>query len=222
MTGIAGNSPIETNSLAALNASTRASGSGQLDQTSFLKLLTTQLKTQDPFDPMDNSQMVAQMAQFSSVSGISEMNASLKAIAAKLDASRIGDAASWIGKNALVAADFVARGTDGTYSGQINLDAPADRVTVDLLDSNGLIVNTQTLGGSSGTVSFAWNGEGETGPVTGPLRVRVSAKSGDTTIATTTNVWTPITAVQSPAGGTAQRLVTPNGLIAPEAAIRLS
>lgn len=56
----------------------------KLDQTAFLRLMTTQLQTQDPFNPMDNTQMVAQMAQFSSVAGISEMNGSLKAIADQL------------------------------------------------------------------------------------------------------------------------------------------
>ncbi len=53
----------------------------QLNQTDFLRLMTTQLKEQDPFNPVDNQAMVAQMAQFSSVAGISEMNNSLKAIA---------------------------------------------------------------------------------------------------------------------------------------------
>lgn len=53
----------------------------KLDQTAFLRLMTTQLKQQDPFNPVDNQAMVAQMAQFSSVAGISEMNTSLKSIA---------------------------------------------------------------------------------------------------------------------------------------------
>jgi flagellar basal-body rod modification protein FlgD len=208
-------------SIAGLNGATKASGNGTLDQTSFLKLMTTQLQTQDPFAPMDNTQMVAQMAQFSSVAGIAEMNASLKAIATQLDAGRVGDAAGWIGKSALIAGDFVNRGTDGTFAGQVNLDAPADKVTIDLLDASGLIVHSEALGASTGTIVFKWDGNNDTGAATGPLRVRVTAKSGTNTVATTTNVWTPITAVQSPAGGSAQRLVTPNGLIAPDAAIRL-
>jgi flagellar basal-body rod modification protein FlgD len=73
----------------ALQDANRASGAVQnssLDQTAFLRLMTTQLKAQDPFSPMDNTQMVAQMAQFSSVAGISEMNGSLKAIADQLSA----------------------------------------------------------------------------------------------------------------------------------------
>jgi flagellar basal-body rod modification protein FlgD len=58
----------------------------QLGQTDFLRLMTTQLKEQDPFNPVDNQAMVAQMAQFSSVAGISEMNVSLKAIAEQISA----------------------------------------------------------------------------------------------------------------------------------------
>lgn len=57
-----------------------------LGQSDFLRLMTTQLKEQDPFDPVDNQAMVAQMAQFSSVAGISEMNVSLKGIADQIAA----------------------------------------------------------------------------------------------------------------------------------------
>lgn len=78
-------SAIDSTGLSALNATTKARGDATLDETSFLKLMTTQLQAQDPFSPMDNSAMVAQMAQFSQVSGIAEINASLKAISAKLD-----------------------------------------------------------------------------------------------------------------------------------------
>lgn len=56
----------------------------QLGQTDFLRLMTTQLKQQDPLDPVDNQAMVAQMAQFSSVAGISEMNVSLRGIAEQI------------------------------------------------------------------------------------------------------------------------------------------
>ncbi len=57
----------------------------KLGQTDFLRLMTTQLKQQDPFSPVDNQAMIAQMAQFSSVAGISEMNVALKAISAQMN-----------------------------------------------------------------------------------------------------------------------------------------
>jgi flagellar basal-body rod modification protein FlgD len=71
-------SPVNGSSIPVLP---KGSGAAKLDQNAFLRLMTTQLKEQDPFNPMDNTAMVAQMAQFSSVAGISEMNTSLKAIA---------------------------------------------------------------------------------------------------------------------------------------------
>lgn len=56
-----------------------------LGQADFLRLLTVQIQQQDPFDPVDNKEMLAQMAQFSSVAGISEMGETLDEISGKLD-----------------------------------------------------------------------------------------------------------------------------------------
>lgn len=67
-------------------AAPRKTGLAALGQGDFLKMMTTQLQMQDPFNPMDQKDMLAQMAQFSSLSGIAEMGETLKAIATKLDA----------------------------------------------------------------------------------------------------------------------------------------
>lgn len=76
------------NSVIATNSSTKvpadAKISSQLGQKDFLRLLTAQMQTQDPFDPVDNKEMLAQMAQFSSLAGLSEINDTLKLINAKL------------------------------------------------------------------------------------------------------------------------------------------
>lgn len=72
-------------STAATTSSTQKNDATTLGQADFLKLLTTQLSMQDPTDPVDNKEMIAQMAQFSSLSGITEMGSTLKAISAKLD-----------------------------------------------------------------------------------------------------------------------------------------
>lgn len=214
---------IDVTSLAALNATTKAKGKDTLGQADFLRLLTAQLQTQDPLNPTDSNTMVTQMQQLSQTSGIAEMNASLKQLITQLGGNRTVDAATWIGHDALIAGDFVNRAGDGTYNAQINLDKTADRVTIDLLDANGLIVHSiEKSGVGEGPMTLRWDGVGDIGTSTGPLRVRVSARDADGgAIATTTNVWTPVTAVQSPASGTAARLVTPNGLIAPDAVIRL-
>ena len=59
--------------------------SQSLGQSDFIRLMTTQMKLQDPTDPVDNKEMIAQMAQFSSLSGIENVNSTLKAISAQLD-----------------------------------------------------------------------------------------------------------------------------------------
>jgi len=65
-----------------------------LGQGDFLRLLTVQMQQQDPFDPVDNKEMLAQMAQFSSLAGMSEMNDTLKAISTKLDVVLAGQTAA--------------------------------------------------------------------------------------------------------------------------------
>lgn len=65
-----------------------------LGQADFLRLLTVQVQQQDPFNPVDNKEMLAQMAQFSSLSGITEMNATLQGISDKLDALAAAQAAA--------------------------------------------------------------------------------------------------------------------------------
>src|SRR3546814_12773992 len=75
--------------------------------------MTAQLKNQDPFSPVDNTQMVAQMAQFSSVAGIAEMNSTLKAISDKLAGGSTSDALSYVGRNVLTPGNVAYGRTDG-------------------------------------------------------------------------------------------------------------
>lgn len=73
-----------TNQVAGATTTT-GRGMDSLGQGDFLRLLTVQMQQQDPFDPVDNKEMLAQMAQFSSLAGVSETNATLEQIAEKLD-----------------------------------------------------------------------------------------------------------------------------------------
>ena len=71
--------------------------SDKLGQTDFLKLMTTQLQNQDPFAPMDNGDFIAQMAQFSTVTGIEEMNTSIGKLVEEFDQARIATASNLLG-----------------------------------------------------------------------------------------------------------------------------
>jgi len=220
-----GNSYLDSLTTTAKTASTAASTKSNqtIDQSGFLKLLTTQMQTQDPTAPMDNTQMVAQMAQFSQVAGISEMNASLKGMSANLAASRFGDASGWIGRSALVNSDVSAALSSGAFAGQVNLPSDAKDVTISLVDSTGQTVFAKDLGAkSAGSVDWAWDGKDSSGKaVSGPLQVVVGAiGTSGTSLSTTNSTWTDVQSVQSPASGTT-KLMTTLGGFAPSDVIEL-
>lgn len=207
-------------------ATTTTSGPGAaLDQNAFLRLMTTQLTTQDPFNPVDNTEMVAQMAQFSQVAGIAEMNRSLRTIADSVGGSRLSDAASWIGRSMLVQSEVATPLRDGTYAGEIDLPQAADDVTVSFVDEHGAVVHSESLGSqAAGNLAFAWDGTNGNGQSVagGPLHLVVTARANGAAVNPTTSTWTSIAGIQSPANGGASRLVTGLGLLPPEAALRLA
>jgi flagellar basal-body rod modification protein FlgD len=214
-----------TNLPAQTGTTAVGTGAGAMDQNDFLRLMTTQLTTQDPFNPVDNTQMVAQMAQFSQVAGIAEMNRSLQTIATSLGGSRLSDAASWIGHSMLVESDVATPLRDGTYAGEFSLPDGADAVTVSFQDANGAVVHTETMDATAaGNVAVTWDGTNGNGQSVagGPLHLVVTARANGAAVNPTTSTWTSIAGIQSPANGGASRLVTGLGLLPPEAAIRLA
>lgn len=199
--------------------STTGTGKSEMGQADFLRLLTTQMQTQDPFQPMDNSQMVTQMATITNSTGIAEMNQTLAGIKEQLSGTRLGDAASWIGKSMLVKSNIAAPDAAGQYAGVLELPADADNVSVQLQDGNGNVVKTLDLGAQkTGEVNFYWDGKDDAGNTVGTqaLQVKVNGAS-PTTVAT----WATIAAVQSPADGSSSSLITPLGTYKPTDAIRL-
>ena len=131
----------------------------QLGQEDFLKLMTTQLQKQDPFAPMENGEFIAQMAQFSTVTGITSMDESLKNVAAKLGETRIATAANMLGHSVLVPGKIARADDDGSVNGVIDLPSASTNVNVVFKSQNGEIIDTINLGNqSSGLVGFAWHG----------------------------------------------------------------
>jgi flagellar basal-body rod modification protein FlgD len=169
-----------------------------LGQADFLKLMTAQLQNQDPFNPVDNTQMVAQMAQFSSLSGITEMSTTLKTIAAKLTGTSTADAMSYVGKTVLTAGDTAYGRTTGGIAGAVELDDDATDLTVTIQDANGATLKTLDLGqAGQGTTSFDWDGTTDGGEAAGagPFTVTATATNGGTAVTTRPLVWAPVNSV---------------------------
>lgn len=198
---------------------------GAMDQNDFLRLMTTQLTTQDPFNPVDNTQMVAQMAQFSQVAGIAEINASLKTLVAGMGPGRLNDAASWIGRTVLAESDVAAPLKDGSYAGELVLEKPVDELSVSYVNAEGAILHQESFGARGpGAVPFTWNGKNAAGETiaTGPVQVVINARAAGVRVDPPVATWATVTGIQSPANGGSTKLLTGLGALSPDAALRLS
>ena len=128
-----------------------------LGQADFLKLMTTQLQNQDPFAPMDNGDFIAQMAQFSTVTGITEINNNLTNIGSKLEPNRIATAAQFLGHSVLIPGKVVSPDENGEIHGVIDLPASSTDVGLTFTNDSGEVVKTLNLGSQNkGLVGFSW------------------------------------------------------------------
>ncbi len=156
-------------------------------QNRFLKLLTTQLKNQDPLNPMDNAQMTSQLAQINTISGIEKLNVTLGKMLDIYDSGQSMQAAGLIGKHVLVAGNNLPL-SGGQAMGGASLTAAADQVTVSVLDGAGNVLQTQQLGARpAGTVAFSWDGKKADGTqmADGSYKFKVEAQAGGNKIDST-------------------------------------
>lgn len=156
-------------------------------QNRFLKLLTTQLKNQDPLNPMDNAQMTSQLAQINTISGIEKLNVTLGKMLDIYDSGQSMQAAGLIGKHVLVAGNNLPL-SGGQAMGGASLTAAADQVTVSVLDGAGNVLQTQQLGARpAGTLAFSWDGKKADGTqmADGSYKFKVEAQAGGNKIDST-------------------------------------
>ena len=153
-------------------------------QSKFLTLLTTQLKNQDPLDPMDNAQVTSQLAQISTVDGIERLNLTMSKLLAGLNGNETMQAAALVGRSVLVPGDHIDLGEESASGGFV-LDGPADSVTVSVSDANGLEVAQLDLGAmDAGIHPFSWDGNSINGTpaASGRYRVSITARSGEAVV----------------------------------------
>jgi flagellar basal-body rod modification protein FlgD len=151
-----------------------------LQQEQFLKLMTTQLTHQDPLKPMENGDFLGQMAQFSTVSGIQELQASFKDFASSLSSDQALQAASLVGRSVTAPGDQALLTVGSEVSGNFDLPDSSPSVNVKIVDPiTGAVVKNINLGThASGKVNFAWDGlnaEDELAPP-GVYKIQVEAK----------------------------------------------
>ena len=165
---ILANSSIKTNTSAdGLAAATNsASGKKALGKDAFLQLLVTQLKNQNPLEPQDNGEFVAQLAQFSSLEGITTLNDTVSGLASNYNSSQALQASSLVGRSVIAPSDKSVVDTSKSFSGTIAVPASVDPLKVKITDADGKVVRTIDLGSQkAGTSSFIWDGKNDAGEV---------------------------------------------------------
>jgi len=175
-----------------------------LGQEDFLKLMTTQLMNQDPMQPMENGEFLAQMAQFSTVSGITEMNTSIQNLSESYRSQQLMQASGLINKSALVEGSFAELDPQKGLSGAFVFDKATDGTQVVIKNLKGEIVYTEHLGiKHPGMHEFKWDGVTNSGypAPAGTYLVEPVALDNGEPYTPTTLVYANVNAISSgPAG----------------------
>jgi flagellar basal-body rod modification protein FlgD len=171
-----------------------------MGQSEFLTLFTTQLKNQDPTDPVKNEAFVAQLAQFSQLEATTSMKTSMNSLVSSMSNDRMLGAASLMGKQVAVP-DGPVQVTDTTVAqGSISAPAGADGIQLQVFNSNGILVRTQIMGAQPpGDVTLAWDGmtDGGTAAANGTYRYVATMNSKGTMSKPTVNTYATVTGVSS-------------------------
>ncbi len=155
-----------------------------LDQADFLALLTTQLANQDPFDPMDNKEFIAQMAQFSSLAGMNDLNKNFGALASSLTSNQALQASALVGRSVMVPTSVAHLEAGGAVEGRLSLDQPAQNIWAEVKDSAGQVIRRFEIGSySAGDLDFSWDGMADDGTAMpeGVYSINVYGQVGGTT-----------------------------------------
>lgn len=145
-------------SVEQLRSPNAGAGPEELGKNEFLKLMIAQMNNQDPLDPAKNEDFIAQLAQFSTVEGIENLNGSMAGIASAMQSSLTIQASTLVGRSVMVPTNQTWVDSSGT-SGSIDLPESAANVTVEITRANGERIRAIDLGPRpEGRMRFAWDG----------------------------------------------------------------
>jgi len=155
----------------------------ELGQDDFLTLMMAQLKHQDPFKPMENGEFLGQMAQFSTVSGIEDMNTSLGQMSSSFTSNQTLQASQLIGQSVLVEDSTAYLKPDSSVEGRYELSASSGSVRMEIMDISGRLVREIEMGETaSGRHDFTWDGKNSLGEQlpAGQYTIELTASNGNT------------------------------------------
>ncbi len=166
---------------AAATAAAKAANKSSLGKDDFLKLLVTQMKQQDPLNPMDDKEYVAQLAQFSSLEQLTNISTGITDLKTSMGQQTQLSAVGFIGKTVKSNGYKVSKEGDSISALSYTLPDQAANVTMNIMDANGNIVRAIDMGAkSAGDQQFQWNGKDDSGTTVadGLYAVGITATDG--------------------------------------------
>ncbi|MGB1192444.1 MAG: flagellar hook assembly protein FlgD [Pseudomonadales bacterium] len=159
------NSSTSSDIINSLGTKTKAATEEQdLGKDAFLQLMIAQLQNQDPLSPAKNEDFIAQLAQFSSVEGIQNINSSIEELATAFRSSQALEASSLVGRQVQVSADTATLSADGPVRGTIDLATSSANIKLYIEGPDGQVIRTQDIGTQErGAIDFTWDGTNESG-----------------------------------------------------------
>lgn len=154
--------------LNALSSQSRAgtNNGSDLGQEEYLKLMITQFQNQDPFKPMENGDFLGQIAQFGTVSGISELKDSFSAVASSISSDQTLQASGLIGRTVLAQVSNGDLEAGEGLNGAVDVPVATTAVSVEVRDTAGQVVRRISLGQHDGGLAeFNWDGLMDDGSV---------------------------------------------------------
>ena len=156
--------------------------SSTMGKDAFLKLLVTQLSHQDPLNPMDDKDMTAQLAQFSSLEQLSNINTGIETLNTTMTQNQITNAVSYIGKS-VKANGYSLSKEDGVISAMYySLGETVTDASVNIYDSDGTLVRSSSIGTkTAGNYEYDWDGLNSNGEevADGVYSVAIKAYNSD-------------------------------------------
>ncbi len=152
--------------------------SKDLGKNEFLELLVAQLNNQNPLEPQENGEFIAQLAQFSQVEGIEKLNTSMGSLLSGYQSSQALQASSLVGRKVIVPSDKAVVDTSETFKASLVLPVSSSNVYVNVYDSAGKAVSRVNLGQqAAGNVSFMWDGKDSNGDLMPPGTYKFEAQA---------------------------------------------
>lgn len=147
------------------------------DTDKFMKLLVTQLKNQDPLNPLDNAQVTSQLAQLSTVTGVNKLNTTLESLKASYQSSEALQATNLINHGVLAPGKDLALTSSKAIFG-VDLATPADTVAIDIKNASGKVVHSISMKGvEAGTLPLVWDGKQDDGTTAADGKYTISVKA---------------------------------------------